>query len=75
MRPSGGQPPADPPAARGLAAFWSYFVCFSYYQFVMLFIIMVCLTVGLAYSFIIYHFKLMTPSKKVDSMIRGVLNE
>jgi hypothetical protein len=25
------QPPADPPAARGLAALRAYFVCFSYY--------------------------------------------
>jgi hypothetical protein len=29
--PLGGQPPADPPAARGLATLWVYFVCFSYY--------------------------------------------
>jgi len=48
IRPSGGQPPAGPPAAQGLAALRTYFVCFSYYQLVMLFIIMVCLIVGLA---------------------------
>jgi hypothetical protein len=50
IRPLGGQPPAGLSAARGLAALRAYFVCFSYYQLVMLFIIMVCLTVGLAYN-------------------------
>jgi hypothetical protein len=49
IRPLGGLPPAGPPAARDLAALWAYFVCFSYYQLLMLSIIMVCLTVGLAY--------------------------
>jgi hypothetical protein len=44
-------PPAGPPAARGLAALRAYFVCFSYHQLVMLFIIMICLTVGLASRF------------------------
>jgi hypothetical protein len=31
IRPSGGQPPAGPPAAQGLAALRAYFICFSYY--------------------------------------------
>jgi hypothetical protein len=30
IRPSGGQPPAGPPAAWGLATLRAYFVCFSY---------------------------------------------
>jgi hypothetical protein len=44
--PSGGQPPAGLSAALGLAALPAYFVCFSYYKLVMLFLNMVYLTVG-----------------------------
>jgi hypothetical protein len=48
ISPSGSQPLAGLSAALGLAALWAYFVCFSYYQLVILFIIMVYLTVALA---------------------------
>jgi hypothetical protein len=48
IRPKGGQPPASLLPALGLAALRAYFVCFSYYYVVMLFLNMVCLNVVLA---------------------------
>jgi hypothetical protein len=48
IRALGAQPPAGLSAAQGSATLWVYFVCFSYYQLVMLFLNMVYLTVGLA---------------------------
>jgi hypothetical protein len=47
IRPLGGQPLAGLSAALGLAALQTYFVYFSYYSLVMLFVNMVCLTVAL----------------------------
>jgi hypothetical protein len=49
LRPSGGRPPAGLSAVLGLTTLWTYFVRFSYYQLVVLFVNMVCLTVGLAF--------------------------
>jgi hypothetical protein len=46
-RPVPGRPSR---AGRGLAALRAYFVCFSYYLLVMLFIDMVCLIVGRTHS-------------------------
>jgi hypothetical protein len=56
VSPSGGEPLASLSAALWLAALPAYFVCFSYFYLVMLFLNMVCLTVGLVY----YQLRLRT---------------
>jgi hypothetical protein len=49
IHPSGGQPPAGLSAAQRVATLRAFFGVFSYYQLVMLFLNMVCLTVALSH--------------------------
>jgi hypothetical protein len=55
LHPLGGQPPAGLSTAWELATLRAYLVFLSYYQLVMLFLNMVCLTVALACDVIYSH--------------------